>query len=73
MEATGTLKTMPFYLPRKQVEFEIDAHNANYSAVKSDIKKICADHQNCELHIKVFNLQPTFGTDCLESQDSKAE
>lgn len=35
------------------LEFDIDDHNAGYKAVAPVIKKICEDHENHDLHIKI--------------------
>ena len=35
------------------LEFEIDDHNAGYKCVAPLIKKICEDHENRDLHIKI--------------------
>ncbi len=64
---TETLYAMPFFHPRQIVEFEIDAHGADYNSVAEGAKKICADYKDCELHLKFFNLSPSFGTDSLDS------
>lgn len=50
----GKLHSMPYYPPRKIIEFEIDDHNAGYKTVSPTIKKICEDYKNiCDLHIKI--------------------
>ena len=68
---TGTLQTMPFYPPRQIIELEIDAQGANYDSIQKGVKKICADHKQSELHLKVFNLSPVYDAPVYEVENPK--
>ena len=70
---TGGNSATPFQSPRRFIEFEIDAQGANYDSIKKGVKKICADYENYELHLKIYNLSPVYNVDDSEFQDSKVD